>query len=308
MGGIEMEEENWISTADHTEIYVKKWFNPEIEPKAIVQLSHGMVEHIQRYHDFAMFLLENDIFVYGNDHRGHGKTGEKQGQLGYFATQHGFTKTANDLHVITKIIKAEYPKTPLFLFGHSMGSFLARHYIQNHSNDIDGLILSGTGFFPAVTHLSAKALASMLPAQKESNIMNTLAFGSYNRKITNKKTNFDWLTRDHDAVTKYIEDLHAGYTPTARFFYDLMDGLGQIHNKKLNENIDKDLPILLISGDADPVGHYSKGVWKVAQSYTQLKLHDIKVCLFDGARHELLHEINKKEVYSFIYHWIINKL
>ena len=299
-----MEKEYWVSMSDHTEIFLKKWFNPDIKPKAIVQLSHGMVEHIQRYQDFAMFLRENNIFVYGNDHRGHGKTGDKQGQLGYFANENGFTKTANDLHEITKIIKSEYPETPLFLFGHSMGSFLARHYIQNHSTEIDGLILSGTGFFPTMTHLSGKALASMLPAQRESKLMNTLAFGTYNRKISDKKTSFDWLTRDHDAVAKYIEDPHAGYTPTSRFFYDLMDGLGQIHQKSLNENIRKDLSILLISGDADPVGQYAKGVWKVAKSYEQLGLHDITVQFFDDARHELLHEINKQEVYTTIYHWL----
>jgi|SRR5690625_271808 len=299
-----MEKEYWVSMSDHTEIFLKKWFNPDSKPKAIVQLSHGMVEHIQRYQDFAMFLRENNIFVYGNDHRGHGKTGDKQGQLGYFANENGFTKTANDLHEITKIIKSEYPETPLFLFGHSMGSFLARHYIQNHSTEIDGLILSGTGFFPTMTHLSGKAVASILPAQRESKLMNTLAFGTYNRKIADKKTSFDWLTRDHDAVAKYIEDPHAGYTPTSRFFYDLMDGLGRIHKNQFNENIRKDLPILLISGDADPVGNYAKGVWKVAKSYEQLGLHDITVQFFDDARHELLHEINKQEVYTTIYHWL----
>ena len=303
-----MEKEYWVSMSDHTEVFLKKWFNTDIKPKAIVQLSHGMVEHIQRYQDFAMFLLENNIFVYGNDHRGHGNTGERQGQLGYFATENGFAKTAHDLHEITKIIKADYPETPLFLFAHSMGSFLARHYIQNHSNDIDGLILSGTGFFPRITHLTAKTLASMLPAQKESNLMNTLAFGNYNRKIANRKTNFDWLTRDHGAVTKYMDDPYAGYIPTSRFFYDLMDGLGRIHKNQFNENIRKDLPILLISGDADPVGNYAKGVWKVAKNYEKIGLHNITVHLFNDARHELLHEVNKKEVYSTIYEWLVKHL
>lgn len=303
-----MEKEFWVSTSDHTDVYVKKWFKTEVKPKAIVQLSHGMIEHIQRYHDFSTFLLENDIFVYGNDHRGHGKTGGKQGQLGYFSDRNGFTNVMEDIHEITKIIKSEYPKTPLILFGHSMGSFLARHYIQFYSNDIDGLILSGTGFFPTITNISGKALASILPAKKKSSLMNTLAFGTYNKKIVNKKTNFDWLTRDEEAVTKYIDDPQTGYIPTARFFYDLMDGLDKIHKKNLNKNIRKDLPILLISGEADPVGNYSKGVWKVAKNYHQIGLDNVKTVLFEGARHELLHEINKEEVYSTIYNWVMNKL
>lgn len=303
-----MEKEFWVSTSDHTDVYVKKWFKTEVKPKAIVQLSHGMIEHIQRYHDFSTFLLENDIFVYGNDHRGHGKTGGQQGQLGYFSDRNGFTNVMEDIHEITKIIKSEYPKTPLILFGHSMGSFLARHYIQFYSNDIDGLILSGTGFFPTITNISGKALASILPAKKKSSLMNTLAFGTYNKKIVNKKTNFDWLTRDEEAVTKYIDDPQTGYIPTARFFYDLMDGLDKIHKKNLNKNIRKDLPILLISGEADPVGNYSKGVWKVAKIYNQIGLDNVKTVLFEGARHELLHEINKEEVYSTIYNWVMNKL
>lgn len=303
-----MEKEFWVSTSDHTDVYVKKWFKTEVKPKAIVQLSHGMIEHIQRYHDFSTFLLENDIFVYGNDHRGHGKTGGQQGQLGYFSDRNGFTNVMEDIHEITKIIKSEYPKTPLILFGHSMGSFLARHYIQFYSNDIDGLILSGTGFFPTITNISGRALASILPAKKKSSLMNTLAFGTYNKKIVNKKTNFDWLTRDEEAVTKYIDDPQTGYIPTARFFYDLMDGLDKIHKKNLNKNIRKDLPILLISGEADPVGNYSKGVWKVAKNYHQIGLDNVKTVLFEGARHELLHEINKEEVYSTIYNWVMNKL
>jgi len=303
-----MEKEFWVSTSDHTDVYVKKWFKTEVKPKAIVQLSHGMIEHIQRYHDFSTFLLENDIFVYGNDHRGHGKTGGQQGQLGYFSDRNGFTNVMEDIHEITKIIKSEYPKTPLILFGHSMGSFLARHYIQFYSNDIDGLILSGTGFFPTITNISGRALASILPAKKKSSLMNTLAFGTYNKKIVNKKTNFDWLTRDEEAVTKYIDDPQTGYIPTARFFYDLMDGLDKIHKKNLNKNIRKDLPILLISGEADPVGNYSKGVWKVAKIYNQIGLDNVKTVLFEGARHELLHEINKEEVYSTIYNWVMNKL
>lgn len=294
--------------SDGTDIYVKKWYKEGFVPKAIVQLSHGMVEHIERYHDFATFLVNNNIYVYGNDHRGHGKTGDKQGQLGYLSDQNGFSKITEDLYEITQIIKAEYPQTPIFLFGHSMGSFSARIYAQKYSKEIDGLILSGTGFFPTITSLSGKTLASILPPRKESNIMNTLAFGTYNRKIVNKKTSFDWLSRDQAAVMKYIDDPQTGYVPTSRFFYDLMNGFTQLLHKKYNENIRKDLPILFISGNADPVGNYSKGVWKAAKYYHQIGLNDIKIQLFEDARHELLHELNKDEVYWVIYEWTVDYL
>src|SRR5690625_338357 len=117
-----MKKSFWMTMEDHVEVYVKKWFTEGEKPKAIVQIAHGMVEHIERYNDFANYLLKQGIFVYGNDHRGHGYTGEKQGLLGYFSDEHGFERTAEDLYIITEEIKQEYPAVPIFLFGHSMGS------------------------------------------------------------------------------------------------------------------------------------------------------------------------------------------
>jgi len=129
------------------------------------------------------------------------------------------------------------------------------------------------------------------------------AFGTYNKKTTNK-TAFDWLTNDETAVQTYIDDPHAGFVPTARFFYDLMDGLQDIRDQKRNVTIWKDLPMLLVSGDADPVGDYAKGVWKIADLYEQAGLENIVTMLFADRRHELLHEQNKQEVYTAIYQWV----
>lgn len=299
-----MEKEFWLTTTDQTRFFVKKWYKSNHKPKAIVQLSHGMVEHIQRYDDFARFLVDNDIFVYGNDHRGHGETGINQGKLGYFSDQNGFEKVTNDLYEVTKIIKKEYPSVPLFLFGHSMGSFIVRKYIQSYSHHIDGIILSGTGFFPKLTTTTGQFLASLLPANEQSHIMNYLAFGSYQKNIKNAQTKFDWLTRDKLAVQAYLDDPLTGYVPTARFFYDLMDGLRDIHLKKLNQTIRKDLPILFLSGDADPVGNYSRGAWKVAKHYQKLGIEDIQMMIFDDGRHELLHELNKMDVYEQTLKWL----
>lgn len=302
-----MENYFWIMMEDGIEVYVKKWYSTE-KPKAIVQLSHGMVEHINRYDTFAQFLVQQGFFVYGNDHRGHGKTGEKQGLLGYFSEKDGFAKTIKDLHAITEIIKQENPDIPLILFGHSMGSFIARTYLQNYSSDIDGIILSGTGYFPTLTSQIGKRIAAMLPREEASRLMNSLAFGSYNKKIRDNLTEFDWLTRDSLTVDKYIEDPHSGYTPTARFFYDLMSGLINMNNKSSNQLIRNDLPMLLISGDADPVGNYGKGLWRTAHQYKKAGLENIKVMLFTEGRHELLNEINKEEVFLNIHNWIQKQL
>lgn len=303
-----MEKEFTVKMTDGIDIYVKKWYQSEGKPTAIVQLAHGMMEHINRYNEFATYLSENNIFVYGNDHRGHGQTGSKQNQFGYLADEHGFKRATDDVYEVTTEIKKVYPNIPLFLFGHSMGSFLARKYIQTYSHHIDGAILSGTGYFPYLMTITAKSLASILPPKEKSHIMNFLAFGQYNKKIDNPKTKFDWLTRDEQAVQAYIDDPYTGFIPTSRFFYDLMSGIQIIQKQSLNKRIPKELPMCFISGDDDPVGNYAKGVWRAAHLYEQIGMKDIQVRLFDKGRHELLSELNKDEVYLVVYEWIKNKI
>lgn len=303
-----MEKEFWLTMKDDVEVYVKKWYSSMEKPKAIVQLSHGMVEHINRYHNFAEYLVKHNIFVYGNDHRGHGKTGDKQGLLGYFAAEDGFAKTATDLHIITDQIKQDHPNTPIFLFGHSMGSFLARVYIQQGSHLINGVILSGTGYYPTLTSITGQQIAAMMPPKEESKFMNSLIFGFNNKKIPNKRTSVDWLSKDEEVVEDYINDPYTGFIPTGRFFYDLTSGLLGIHNRKRNQPIQKDIPMLLISGDADPIGDYGKGIWKTARLYEKAGLENIMVMLFTEGRHEILHEQNKEEVYTAIYDWIQNHM
>ncbi|GGB35965.1 alpha/beta hydrolase [Lentibacillus populi] len=303
-----MEREYWLPMNDGTEVYLKKWYEENRKPKAIIQFAHGMVEHINRYKDFAKFLVAQDIFVYGNDHRGHGKTGDKQGMLGYLADESGFSKTAEDLYTITKHIKQELPGTPIFLLGHSMGSFLARTYIQTHSNEIAGVILAGTGFYPPLTSYTGRKIASLLPPKKPSKVMNFIAFGTFNKRIRPKETAFDWLTSDAKIVQTYMDDPYCGYIPTAQFFVDLMTGLSTIHDQKGNQMIRNDLPMLLISGDADPVGSYGKGIWKTANMYAKADLENIKVTLFKDGRHEILNESNKAEVYQHVVEWISRNL
>ncbi|WP_343270821.1 alpha/beta hydrolase [Lentibacillus songyuanensis] len=299
-----MMKDYWLSASDATEIYVKEWGEEITKPKAIVQLAHGMVEHVSRYHDFATFLTRHNIIVFGNDHRGHGRTGERQGMLGYLAANDGFAKTADDLYSLTKHIKRQFPDTPLFLLGHSMGSFFVRYYLQTHSDMAAGVILSGTGFYPNVTSQFGRVIASLLPPKKPSKLMNYLAFHTYNNRITDRQTPFDWLSTDRVAVQAYMNDPYCGYIPTARFFVDLMNGLMAIHNQKDNKWIRHDLPMLLISGDADLVGSYGDGVWKTANMYDQVGLDQITVHLVKDARHELLNERNQADVYQWLLTWI----
>ncbi|HEY4602123.1 MAG TPA: lysophospholipase [Cerasibacillus sp.] len=298
-----MRESLWIEAEDETAIHVMKW-TKETTPRAIVQLSHGMVEHIERYDELARFFVKHDLYVYGNDHRGHGQTGEHQGKLGFFAERHGFDKVTHDLYMVTQQIKLDYPETPIILLGHSMGSFLARKYIQLYSQEIVAVVLSGTTYASPVEIFFGKQAANVTDPFQKAPYLNQLIFGLNNRKVIEPLTDFDWLTGDRESVQTYIADPLCGFVPTGQFFRDLFSGLADIHNQAKNSHIPCDLPMLFISGEQDPVGKYGKNIWKAANVYKELGMSNIMVALFHEGRHELFHEINKQDVFQFVYKWI----
>ncbi|UFT98456.1 alpha/beta hydrolase [Radiobacillus kanasensis] len=299
----------WLDSEDDVKLHVQKWIKPRSnDPKAIVQISHGMVEHIGRYDDFAHFLVSQNIFVYGNDHRGHGQTGTAHGMMGLLSEKDGFEKATNDLYIVTKHIQEEHPETPIFLLGHSFGSFLARHYIQLHSEDIEGVIISGTGGHPGMANIAAKRIAQQ-QLKKDllgvpSPMLNKLVFRAYNKRVTNPKSPFDWLSHDEKQVLQYAEDPLCGFIPSASFFYDMFHGLDLVHNDKLIKKIRKGLPMLFVTGEEDPVGKYGSDIWKVMKQYQKHDIDDITANFYPHGRHEMLNEINKVDVYKDILKWI----
>ncbi|MBS4220641.1 lysophospholipase [Bacillus sp. FJAT-49711] len=299
---------DWFKMDDEVEIYVKKWIDADVEPVAILQLAHGMAEYIDRYDEFAEYLVQNGIFVFGNDHRGHGETGEKTGMLGFFAEKNGFDRVVDDLYYLNESIQKEYPHTPVFLMGHSMGSFLVRRYIQKYSSTVHGVILSGTAGSPGIAGKLGKIVAKWEGRVKghktPSPFLDRLSFGSFNKSIQNPKTDFDWLSRDVNEVEKYMNDPRCGFVCSSGFFYDLFEGLEKIHDPKLNQSIPKELPMLFFSGDKDPVG--GKKVLEVIKHYKEMGLLNIEFTLFKDGRHEMLNEINKDEVYQLTGKWIKN--
>nr|WP_148347912.1 alpha/beta hydrolase [Bacillus rubiinfantis] len=300
-------------TSDQQEIYAKKWLTEKGEqPRAIVQLSHGMAEHIARYEKFARELVNQQIFVYGNDHRGHGNTGKMNNNPGYFADEDGFEKVVQDMAALTDIVEQDYPNVPIFLFGHSMGSFLSRRYIQLHGERLCGVILCGTGGDPGLIGKIGKFLAAREIKKQgrkaPSPFMNNLTFGSYNKNFRPVRTEFDWLTRDEKEVDKYINDSFCGGVFSSGFFYDLLQGLEIINKMENIKKVPVILPIYLISGSQDPVGNNTKGVLKTYQAFQQAGIEDVSYKFFEDARHELLNELNKDEVQADIIQWIKNIL
>lgn len=306
-----METETFFLHADDgARICVYHW--AEIKrPLGIVQIAHGMAEHGGRYAPFAKFLNEQGFVAVANDHRGHGQTGEKSGMMGYFAKTNGFDRVVDDMYALRSWIQREYPQLPVFLTGHSMGSFLTRRYLQRYGDTIAGAILMGSGGDPGFALNLGKLVARSQMRRnptKPSRLLDKMAFGSYNRGIKDAATKFDWLSRDPEAVQKYMDDPYCGMICTSGFFFDLFTGLELIHDPTLIDQIPKEIPILVVSGDADPVGDNGRGV---AAFVGQLKKHgirNIEMKLYPGARHELLNEINKEEPMADIGHWLHEQL
>ena len=303
-----MEQDFWLKTEDGCDLFVRSWGTEITDPEAVIVISHGMTEHIGRYGHVAEFFNAQGYIVYGDDHRGHGKTGEKQGQLGFIAEENGFQLLVDDLSFLIGHIKQKHPGLPVFIFGHSMGSFITRNYIQTHSHEVTGVILSGSGTFPRKSTRAGLEIALLQEPRKKSEFLNQLVFGNYNNRIIERLTSFDWLSRDEKVVADYISDPLSGYIPTAGFFVDLFTGILLMQDETNLQSIRKDLPILFISGDADPVGNYGKGVFKAAESLVQAGVEEVLVALYPEARHEMHNEINKGEVFAFINRSIKNRL
>jgi len=278
------------------------------EVKAVIQVAHGMAEHLERYEKFAAALSDLSIALYINDHLGHGQSVSAPSELGYFGANEGWKNFVEDCHKLTEIAKAENPGKPFFFFGHSMGSFVARAYTLKYANEVNGAIYCGTaGPNPAsgVGQVLAKAIAKVKGDHHRSKLIDKIAFGAYNSKFE-KRTPFDWLSRDKEEVDKYIADDLCGFLFTAYGYRDLMGLLGFVSSKEWFEGLDKKLPVLVIAGEMDPVGDYSKGINIVCENLRKAGKDNITKILYPCARHEILNEkacfdAVVKDVSNFIY-------
>lgn len=299
-----------VTATDGTPLHVYRW-SPDGDPVAIVQIAHGMAEHAGRYERFAKALTDAGYVVYAEDHRGHGVTSETTGS-GYLADGDGFDTVAEDFVSVFDVASDEHPGLPRVLFGHSMGSMLARHFATRHSGDISALVLSGTAGDPGLLGRAGKVVATaeakLRGKRTPSPLMNRLVFGEYNKAFKPNRTDFDWLSRDNAEVDAYVADPHCGKVFSSGFYADLLSGLERINSEEHVASVRKDLPILLISGDQDPVGANGKGVEAVGAQYEKLGVTDVTVILYPGARHELLNEINRDEVTEGILSWLAQYL
>ena len=284
---------------------------PDGPVRAVVQLSHGMVEFIDRYKPLAEFLAAQGIAVTGNDHLGHGGSIRTKADYGYFAQPDGNRAVLDDLHRMTRLAKQRWPGVPYFLLGHSMGSFYARQYLCEWGGELDGAIILGTGFQPKALVQLAKGIcrvqAALFGWQHRSKLVERLSFAGYNNGLEGRTTH-DWLNRDAAEVDKYLADERCTFTFTVNAYYSMFSGILRLHDPAFVAQMPKDLPLLFLAGDADPVGERGKGVERAVQSLRDAGVQNMEVKFYPGARHELLVETNRQEVFADIAGWIEKQL
>ena len=284
---------------------------PEGEVRAIVQLSHGMVEFIDRYKPLAEDLAGRGILVTGHDHLGHGGSIRTKDDYGYFAQPDGNRAVLDDLHAMTTLTKQLYPGVPYFLLGHSMGSFYARQYLCEYGAELDGAILMGTGYQPKALVTLARTVCRVLAVffgwQHRSKLVRDLSFLGYNKGLEGR-TPHDWLNRDPAEVDKYRADERCMFTFTLNAYYSMFTGILRLYDPDFLNRMPKDLPLLFLAGDADPVGEQSKGVQRAIDSLKAVGVQNITQKFYPGARHELLVELNRQEVFADIGNWLDQQL
>lgn len=305
-----MRTEYYFDSRGAGKIHVCRWA-PEGSVKAVVQIVHGIAEHVLRYEEFAKFLNTKGILVVAQDHMGHGKSIDHGGTIGYF--DGGWEAACADTVRLTKDTMAECPGVPYILFGHSMGSFMTRTILGKHPElGLAGCIICGTGWMPdgllAFGHAAAKLICKKDGECNPSPTLQGIAFGNYNARVEHKRTDFDWLSRDSGVVDAYIADPMCGFIASGGLLRDMLGGMKESQQKSHLAKMNRKLPVLFIAGGEDPVGNYGKGVHVAAEHFRRAGMEDVSIKIYPLCRHEILNEINRMEIFEGIYYWISGKI
>jgi len=289
----------YLHSKGHGRIYCRVW-EPEGAPRAIVQIIHGIAEHVDRYDDFARFLNGHGILVAAEDHMGHGKSLQAGDVVGYFTG--GWDAAVADTYALQQKMMETYPGVPYILFGHSMGSFMARTMLFRYpESGLAAAIISGTGWQPALMLKAGLLVCRMeekkLGEQMISKTITNLVFGGYNKKFSPNRTSCDWLTTEEEIVDRYVADPLCGFDATIGLTRDMLTGIAMIQQKENLAKMDKELPVWFLAGASDPVGNMGKGVQQTYDAFCKAGMKNTSITLYEG-RHEMLNEKNRAQVYE----------
>ena len=301
-----MRTDHWFDSCGKGKIHYCRW-TPEGEILGIVQIVHGIAEFVERYDDFAVYLNSQGYLVVAEDHMGHGQSIEGGSTQGFF--HGGWFAAVNDTLKLMKDTMAQYPGIPYVLFGHSMGSFMARTILARYPDcGISAAVICGTGWLPkAPLPLLINTVEGICRKMGEENVsekLQQMVFGGYNKRIEEPRTPCDWLTRDEEIVDAYVAHPLCGFTPACGLLRDMMKGIYYIQQTKNLKNMTKHLPVLFIAGGEDPVGPYGKGVQKAVAAFRRAGMINVACKIYPDCRHEILNELNKQEVYEDVAEWM----
>lgn len=305
-----MRTDSFFDSHGMGKIHFIRWA-PETAPVAVVQIVHGIADYANRYSEFAEFLNRQGILVVAEDHMGHGQSINNGSIQGHF---HGGWFTAiEDTMELMKRTMAEFEGVPYVLFGHSMGSFMARTILCKYPDSgIKAAVICGTSWQPKAAMPAILALCSAVCKKvgetNTSESLQNMVFGGYNKMVEHPRTPYDWISRDQKIVDDYNADPLCGFTPTTGLTKDMMTGIAYMENSKNLAAMNKALPVFVIGGGDDPVGYYGKSIEKTAREFRKAGMQDVTYKVYPLGRHEILNEINREEVYSDVSKWIFSKL
>lgn len=310
----DFQEFTFLSSDGHTQLHGAQWTPADREPIAVLQIAHGVAEHILRYDDFARYLNDRGILVAGHDHLGHGKSLPEGGTPVYFGDGSTWETVVDDIHLLHDRLREQYPDLPILLMGHSMGSFLSRSYLIRYPGTVDAAIIMGTGWQPEMTIRGGLLLAGILSGLKGpdavSKMVTNMAFGAYNKAFGDKpRTPNDWLSADTDNVDRYMADPLCGADATVGLFRQMLHGIRFNQRQSHLRQMDREMPVLFVAGDKDPVGSCGKGVRQTYDAFRAAGMRDCTLKLYPGLRHEILNEkAYTADITKNIEAWLLSRL
>ena len=307
------EQMTYLSANGTTKIHAVKWMPEDGKYKAILQITHGMIEYIERYHEFAEYLTERGFMVVGHDHLGHGASVKDETEWGYFAENPSDTLVA-DMHRLRMAVQGENPGVPYFMMGHSMGSYMLRKYLCLHGENLSGAIIMGTGCVPDGTTKFGMTLCRVMACFRgwnyRSRLMKKLSYSKPYHKfdLYGKDYTNSWLTKDTEHVKKYYSDPRCTFVFTLNGYLGLMEAVYFDNQMENIKKVPKDLPVFMVSGADDPVGDLGEGVKKVYHMFKEAGVDDLTYRLYETDRHEILNETDRDQVYADICAWMSVRL
>ena len=308
-----MTEFTFLSTDGKTQLHGMRWEPEGGSVRAVLQICHGVAEHIVRYDAFARYLNDLGIAVVGHDHLGHGLSLPEGGTPVYFGEGNTWNTVVDDIYVLHQRIRLWYPDVPLCIMGHSMGSFLTRTYLIRYPGTVKAAIIMGTGWQPKAVIAGgmavAKAVGAVVGENGTSDLVTNLAFGAYNKLFAPNRTSCDWLSADEGNVDAYMADPLCGADATVGLFRQMLSGIR--FNQKLSNlrQMDPRIPVLFVAGEKDPVGDCGNGVRRTYQEFRRAGVQDCTLKLYPGLRHEILNEkAQQQQIFEDIGQWLTSKL